>query len=67
MYTAECLVLCDRIPEALDCLDPNTIQDISLNLVQEDSDENLVNTRPPLSMPWQIWAVTGSLAKFCTF
>ncbi|ENN80040.1 CCR4-NOT transcription complex subunit 10 [Dendroctonus ponderosae] len=48
MYTAECLVLCDRIPEALDYLDPNTIQDISFHLPQEDNDENLVNTRPPL-------------------
>lgn len=48
LYSAECLVLLDKIPEALEHLNPENIKDITFEFSGlENSDSNEVKTNPP--------------------
>lgn len=50
MYTAECLVLLDKISEAIDHLNPDNIKDISFDFPDsEKTEENQIKTNPPPS------------------
>lgn len=50
LYAAECLILLDKIPEAVDHLNPENIKDISFDLPDvEKKEENQIKTNPPPS------------------
>ncbi|KAJ8962748.1 hypothetical protein NQ318_001146 [Aromia moschata] len=49
LYAAECLVLLDKISEAIEYLNPDHVKDISFQLPveEEKSEESLIKTNPP--------------------
>ncbi|XP_028141925.2 CCR4-NOT transcription complex subunit 10 [Diabrotica virgifera virgifera] len=47
LYAAESLVLLDKISEALEHLKPENIKDISFDLPQEESEDDIVKNNPP--------------------
>ncbi|XP_066142548.1 CCR4-NOT transcription complex subunit 10 [Euwallacea fornicatus] len=51
LYAAECLVLSDQIPEAVNYLDPQNIKDIDLHFASEftPGEDSVTKTNPPLS------------------
>lgn len=50
LYAAECLVLLDNIPDALEHLNLENVKDLSFELQpDESSEEGLLKTNPPAS------------------